>query len=129
MKTNLVKLNRPILKVSSLIFGYLFWLIIAQNQHISISKEIPLFYYGLSKNLKADNAPEHISAIISGKRIDLTNFNSSENSSHVDISNIEATGSYNIDVQKENIFLHNQFKLIDYWPSSLSIQIDQRSNT
>ena len=127
MKTNLVKLNRPILKVSSLIFGYLFWLMIAQNQHISINHQVPLYFFGLNKDLKTTAAPEQINAIISGKRMDLANFNLDENSAHIDVSNLDTAGSYNVKVPKENIFLHNHFKLLNYWPSSLSIQIDQKN--
>lgn len=126
MKTNLIKLNRPILKVSSLIFGYLFWLIIAQNQSVSTTKEIPIYFYGLNKSLKIKNAPEAIKTTISGKRLDLSNFNVHENSAHVDASEIAETGSISVEVKRENIFLHNNYKLINYWPSSLTIQIDQK---
>lgn len=126
MKTNLIKLNRPILKVSSLIFGYLFWLIIAQNQSVSTTKEIPLYFYGLNKSLKIENAPEAIKTTISGKRLDLSNFNVHENSAHVDASEISEIGSLSVEVKRENIFLHNNYKLINYWPSSLTIQIDQK---
>lgn len=126
MKTNLIKLNRPILKVSSLIFGYLFWLIIAQNQSVSTTKEIPIYFYGLNKSLKIKNAPEAIKTTISGKRLDLSNFNVHENSAHVDASEIIETGSISVEVKRENIFLHNNYKLINYWPSSLTIQIDQK---
>lgn len=123
MKTNLLKLNKAILKVSSLIFGYFFWLIIAQNQQINITKKIPLYFFGLKKELKASSNHEQINVLISGKRIELSNFSPIENSAHIDLSDITCIGTYTVKVPKENIFLHNNFKLVNYWPSNLSIQI------
>ena len=126
MKTNLIGLSKPILKIFSLIFGYFFWLIIAQNQNVQIKKPINLYFFGLNKNLGIVAPIKKVNTIISGKRINLGNFKKIENSAHIDLSDYNNSGTYTIALEKENIFLHNEYKLINYWPSSLSIQLDQK---
>ena len=125
MKTKI--LSKPILKASSIIFGYLFWLILAQSQSVKINIDLPLFFYGIDKNLKLNPETDIVKGLISGKRIDIYNHQLADKSAHIDLSSFNQPGTYSVALVKENIFLHNKLKLINYWPSNLSVQLEEKS--
>ncbi len=113
------------LKVVSLIFGYLFWAILAQNQNAQININIPIYFYGLKNNLEIESQ-ENLKVKIEGRRSDLCKLDLKQLAAHFDISHIDNVGEYKIDVQKADLFLHKKFKLIEYSPQIITIQIKEK---
>jgi hypothetical protein len=121
-----VGLNNHTLKIFSLIFGYLFWIILVQNQKINTTTDVPLCFYGLNENLEII-APENIQIKILAKRIDLANIDHSQIAAiHVDANKYNIVGEYKIKLNDTDIFLHNKIKLIDYFPSEISIKVKEK---
>lgn len=127
MKLNLIlrniTINNQLLKIASLIFGYAFWIMLAQLQVIELNLKVPLSFYGLQNNLKVD-VQEDIEVHLTGKRIDFYKLDMSKIAVHVNLDNIKENGKYNIKLLSENIFLHNKIKLLSYSPSNLLIQVN-----
>jgi len=111
-------------KILSLIFGYSFWIILAQTQNVNKWIEIPVCFYGLNNNHEII-APENLQVFITGKRSDLSVFNISQIAVHIDISNL-LIGKHEINLTDKNIFLHNKIKLLHYNTSTMSIQITEK---
>jgi len=114
--------NNQLLKIASLVFGYSFWIMLAQIQKIDLNLKVPVSFYGLQNNLKVSSA-ENIEVNLSGRRMDFYNLDISKLAIHINLAHLSSTGSYNINILPENIFLHNKIKLLDYLPSKILIQV------
>lgn len=118
--------NNHSLKVISLIFGYLFWLILVQTQKINSVIEIPVGFYGLKENLQV-TAPENLRVTFSGKRIDLSKVPFYPMASaHIDVSNINEPGEYKMQINETDIFLNNKIRLVNYSPETITVKISQK---
>lgn len=114
--------NNQLLKISSIIFGYAFWIMLAQVQTIELNIKLPISFYNLPANLKI-NSPENIQVNLSGKRSDFYNLDITKLAVHINLEHISKDGNYNINVTPENIFLHNKIKLLNYVPANFMIEI------
>ncbi len=122
-----IPLSKPILSLSSIILGYSFWLILAQTQTIILDKKISLSFYGLESSLTIANySQQEIYIKISGKRIELSQLTSNQIIAHIDVSNLKEPGNFEVEILKENIFLQDNIKLLEYSPSNLTIQINKK---
>lgn len=121
-----IHLTNQSLKIVSFTLGYLFWIILAQTQNIQISVDIPLYFYNLKQDSQVD-AVETINIQISGKRSDMQKLYFEQLAAHIDLNNCIA-GENNIEINSSDIFLHNKFKLISYFPHTLKIQIKENNN-
>lgn len=128
LKLKNIAINNHLLKAGSLLFGYAFWVMLAQLQIIELNLKVPLSFYGLQNNFKTDSQ-ESIDVKLSGKRIDFYNLDISKLAVHVNLDNIKEIGQYNIKLLNKNIFLHNKIKLLSYDPTNLLIQINSINNT
>ena len=115
------------LKVISLIFGYFFWLILANTQPTQISFDIPIYFYGLKDNFEIDS-PEKLKITLSGKRLNLCNIDTYQIAAHFDISNYTASGEYKINVSTADFFLHKDLKVINYFPRNFVIKIKEKNS-
>ena len=115
--------NNYLLKVAALIFGYSFWLILAQNQSLQISHKIPLSFYLPQNDLKI-NAPANIEINLLGKRHDLQKIDLASLGVHIDVSHILQTGIYPIQINPNQIFLPNNVKLLYYTPVIINLEIN-----
>lgn len=119
-------LNNTALKIISLILGYLFWLVLIQNQKINTTIEVPLYFYGLKNNFEVVG-PENIKIKMNSKRSDLTHSDKSELAAiHIDASKFETPGKFPVHLNENDIFLHNKIKLLDYNPSIFNIEIKEK---
>jgi len=117
-------LNNLIYKIIAVIFGYSFWLILAQHQNISISIDMPICFFELNENFEIQS-PEKIKVTLNAKRSDFYNLNVFNESIHINLNHIKQTGEYNIQLLPEHILLHNKIKLLNYFPSSLNIKVTE----
>jgi YbbR domain-containing protein len=111
-----------ILKISALIFGYAFWLILAQDQTIEITPMIPLSFYMPENNFKIV-APSELTAKLSGKRLNLQKLNLNNIGAHIDASNLNQPGTYRIEINPEHIFLPSYVKLLYYHPVIVNLEL------
>ena len=114
--------SNHLLKVSALIFGYAFWLILAQNQNIMLTQTIPLSFY-MPQNKSNITAPTEITIGITGKRIDLQRLDFNNLGAHIDTSDITQPGVYEIQILPEHIFLPNSVKLVHYSPVMVNLEL------
>jgi len=128
MKSKLVlkniQTNNHLLKLLSVIFGYAFWVMLAQLQIIELKLKIPLSFYGLQNNLKI-NTQENVNVQLAGKRMNFYDLDISKLAAHINLENIKNEGKYNINLLPENIFLHNKIKLLNYDPTNIWIEIQK----
>ena len=118
-------LTNHLLKIVSFIFGYFFWLILVQTQKINITMKAPLCFYNLKENLEIETN-ENINITIYGTRNDLYLLNNYDNCAiHINASNFEV-GVNKINLKNEDIFLHHKIKLLDFNPSTVTIQIKEK---
>ncbi len=115
-----------ILKAGALVFGYAFWLILAQDQIVQISTVIPLSFYMPENNFKI-LAPSEINIALSGKRLNLQKLDLHNIGAHVDTSNLDKTGIHQIEIATEHIFLPSYVKLLYYSPVIINIELSEQN--
>jgi YbbR domain-containing protein len=113
--------TKPTLKISSVLFGYMWWSILNYHQPVKTSFTIPVAFYNQSENIDID-APQKITIYITGKRSLLTQLRTESLCAHIDAKNFR-TGSHLVHVSLENLFLPEGIHLIDYVPSPLVVRI------
>lgn len=113
-----------LLKVSALIFGYAFWLILAQDQIVQITPVIPLSFYMPENSFKIV-APSELTVALSGKRLDLQKLDLQNIGAHIDTSNLTKPGVYNIQITTEHIFLPSYVKLLYYFPVMINLELSE----
>ncbi|MEX0940052.1 MAG: hypothetical protein WDZ41_01700 [Candidatus Babeliales bacterium] len=114
------KLN---LKVCSLIIGYCIWILLNQNQLITITHPIPLYFYG-NVTEKKILAPETVSLQLYCKRSDLWSLNFTNLAIHIDSDNLNL-GKQTIQIKQNNLFLPESIKLVHYIPPQLTITVEK----
>lgn len=117
-----IAISNPLLKVTALIFGYAFWLILAQNQSLQITQKIPLSFY-MPQNEFQVTAPSEITVGLAGKRIDLQKLDLANLGVHIDTSALSKIGTYPIKITTEHIFLPNYIKLLYYTPVIINLEL------
>lgn len=113
------------IKIISLVLGYSFWAIFAQNQNITISTDIPIYFYGNCENLEIIS-PEAIQAYLLGKRLEFGDTDCSKLAAHINLSDITKEGDYNINICDNDILLQNKIKLVSYSPTSIKITVKEK---
>jgi len=121
MKTLLA--HNSIVKVTSLGFGFCIWLIISQNQIVSITKIVPLSFYNQPKNCTV-YAPETIAISAFGPKQHLVQTFTSEYAIHLNLGQYQ-TGNYEIELSNHDLFLPQSVKLLQLKPTLLQIKIAQ----
>ena len=116
--------RNSLLKIVALLFGYAFWLILAQDQLIQITPIIPLSFYTPENNFKI-SAPHELTIGITGKRLDLQKLNLHNIGAHIDLSDLTKAGTYQLQVTTENIFLPNYVKLLYYHPVMINLELSE----
>jgi hypothetical protein len=117
-----ILINSSVLKIVALIFGYAFWLILAQNQSLQIMQKIPLSFYTTKSDLKI-TAPTEIELNLLGKRRDLQKIDPASLGTQIDISHITKAGIYPVQIETGHIFLPNNVKLLYYTPVMINLEI------
>ena len=117
-----ILINSSVLKIVALIFGYAFWLILAQNQSLQIMQKIPLSFYTTKSDLKI-TAPTEIELNLLGQRHDLQKIDPSSLGTQIDISHITKAGIYPVQIETNHIFLPNNVKLLYYTPVMINLEI------
>lgn len=117
-----IPVTNSILKVGALLFGYAFWLMLAQNQTLLVQQNIPLSFY-LPENEYGLKAPTAISVTLQGKRRELQTLNLNRLSAHIDASELKIPGTYTVQILPEHIFLPNYVKLMNYTPVVTQIEL------
>lgn len=116
--------NNSVIKAFSLIFGYAFWLILAKNQIIEISHNIPLTFYLPEAKLNL-TGPSNITVGLKASRFDLQKLDLKSMGAHIDTSNLTKPGVYPISITSEQIFVPNYLKLLYYTPVMINIEISE----
>lgn len=118
-----ILINNSLLKILALIFGYVFWLILAQHQSLKITQKIPLSFYNTQNELKI-NVPENVEINLLGKRHDLQKIDLAGLGVHLDLSHITQAGNYQVPVDTNQIFLPNNVKLLYYTPVMINLEVN-----
>jgi len=113
--------NNHFLKFLSLIFGYMLWFLIASDQPITITQEIPIYFYNnFATLIKHD--PEHIQVTLRGKRKALYLLNKTPLGIHID-KDILKPGVQYITIDEQYLLLPSCIQMINASPSHIKITI------
>lgn len=118
--------SKSILKITALIFGYAFWLVLAQNQSLKISKNIPLSFY-MPEDQFNITAPSEVTIELFGKRSDLQKIDLDTLGINLDISNLNKNGVHPIKIDTNHLFLPNYVKLLYYTPAMINLELSERN--
>jgi hypothetical protein len=119
MKTALIPiLNRPTIKILSLVIGYFLWLNFSFNQVSKIDLNLPLFFYGMDDSKKLE-APTHIKVQVSGLRRALK---SKSNSVHIDLKGIKSNQELDLNINSNNIHLYEGLRLEKIYTDRIKVK-------
>jgi len=118
--------SSSVLKITALLFGYAFWLVLAQNQFLKINQKIPLSFYTPEDQFNI-TAPSEVTVELLGKRSDLQKIDLNALGIQIDISHLKQTGVYPIKINANHIFLPNYVKLLYYTPAMINLELSERN--
>lgn len=121
-KTKPILTSKSVLKITSVVFGYAFWLILAQNQELQVTQAIPLSVYIPNDELKL-TGPDHITVSLLGKRLDLQKLDFKTIGAHIDATNLNTAGIHPVEISTSHIFLPNYVKLLYYTPVIINLEL------
>jgi hypothetical protein len=129
MKLTLKKIgmsSNHVLKIFSVILGYSFWVIMAQNQKINTILNIPVCFYDLKENISI-KAPHTNCISIVGNRSDLKNMHKPEFASiHINASGFDKAGDYMIALKDSDIIMQDsKVKLLNYYSENILVNIKE----
>jgi hypothetical protein len=115
------------LKMTSLIFGFTFWVIFSNNHLSTMNMEVPLCFFG-EIDTKEIDAPETIHIQLSGKRFDLYHLNRDALALHINIDEL-SNGHHVLEITPQKLFLPQTIKLVHWRPSNPLITIIEKNKT
>ena len=116
-----ITLHHNFIKCIAVIIGYSIWAILAQQQAITVHVKLPICFYQTSQDYELQ-APEYVQIALSGYRKDLSLYDPEENALHINASNYPI-GTHEIKLDKQNLFLPNNIKLVQLKPASIKVEI------
>lgn len=116
----LLSSNAPI-KVISFMLGFLSWFLLVNSHTETITKEVPLSFYGISKKWIV-RAPEKVMVTLSGKRSYLRTLDINTLALHINGTKLKP-GVQPINLSTHQLFVPNSIKLIHYIPTTLSVEL------
>lgn len=116
-------LSRPFIKINACLIGYSLWILLSEHQIITRKIQVPVCFYKVALDTTLI-APDTIDIVIKGFKKNLKNFDVYNSAIHVDASQFEL-GNNHIILEKENLFLPDEIKLVNLLPSSLQIQLQK----
>lgn len=114
-------LSNIFLKSSSIIIGYLFWLLISDAYITNIWVEVPLCFYNNDQNI-AIEAPEKIYVQLKGKRSRLYNLDKKSLAIHINAQDLKPALN-SCKLTADHLFLPSGIILSDYCPGNLIIKL------
>ncbi len=118
--TNVI-LNTRLLPINACIGGYIIWLMIGMQQPTTMHVKPQLCFFGTPENISLQ-APESIDIWIQSSRKTLHSIDARNTTAHIDIHDF-TPGNHIIKVQKKNLFLPNNVKLLQLKPSEFTITL------
>lgn len=114
--------NNLILKLFSVVLGYILWSIMSQS-HITTSQfAIPIFFYNIPQHTKIV-APETVSIQLRGTKKILRTLSTEPLAAHIDVQPLKG-GDNLISLSKSTLFLPNQVELLQAIPSPLVVSLE-----
>lgn len=124
MKLNVIKqslMSNLTLKVCSFILGCWFWFLLSGSHSVSITTEIPVYFYGSLEN-KDIKAPQRISIDLQCNRSQSYTLDTQQLAAHINADNFTA-GSSSILITSEHIFLPRGVTLLHCKPAFIPITV------
>lgn len=115
--------SRIFIKINACIIGYILWLMLAGYQTIHRTIQAPVCFYNLSDEYTI-TAPTTVQLSLRSTRKNLEKFDVINSAIHVNAAHF-TQGNHMILLDKENLFLPEEIKLVNLRPSSLSIQLQK----
>ncbi|MBP7854836.1 hypothetical protein KAZ82_02735 [Candidatus Babeliales bacterium] len=125
-KTMPIVLNQNFTKFSAIFIAYLIWYFIASFQWITYSFDIPVCFYQTHNHFI--QAPETIRITITGPRKYMPYLNKKSLAYNIDLSSYQS-GEHQIILEESNLFLPEPLKLIELYPTIITITIDESANS
>lgn len=116
-------LSRPFIKINACLIGYGLWMLLSQHQIITRTIHAPVCFYQASQD-HTIIAPDTIDITIKASKKSFEHFDAYSSAIHIDASRFQEGNNF-ITLQKENLFLPDEIKLINLVPSSLQIQLQK----
>jgi hypothetical protein len=117
-------LSRPFIKINACLIGYGLWMLLSQHQIIIRTIQAPVCFYKIAEHATII-APDNVNITIKASKKNLEKFDAYNSAIHIDASDFQP-GNNLIILQKENLFLPDEIKLVNLLPSSLQIQLQKK---
>lgn len=111
--------NNHFLKFAALILGYGLWLIIAAHQIITVSENVPIYFYNNFDKL-IEHEPDHILIELRGNRKALYMAKKAHLGIHIDASKLKSSINY-VAIEEQQLLLPAFIQMIDAQPSHIKI--------
>jgi hypothetical protein len=124
MKLNVIKqslMSNLTLKICSFIVGCLFWFLLSGSHIISITIDVPVYFYGNLKN-KHVYAPDHVSIDLQCKRSKSYFLDLHKLAAHINVDML-STGTNKLLIGREHIFLPQDVTLLHCKPAFIPIAL------
>lgn len=119
MKAALIPiLNKPTIKILSLVLGYFLWLNFSFNQVCKVDLNLPVFFYGVDDSKKIE-APAYIKVQVSGLRRALK---SKSNSVHLDLNGIKSNQELDLNITPNNVHLYEGLRLEKIYTNKIKVK-------
>ena len=118
--TNVI-LNTRLLPINACIGGYIIWLMIGMQQPTTMHIQSPVCFYEIPENFDV-KAPEFIDLWIQSSRKTLHSIDARNTTAHINLHNF-GSGAHIVRINKKNLFLPNNVKLVQLNPSEFTITL------
>jgi len=116
-----------LLRLISLIFGFMCWYVFMHQQDVDRQVRIPISFHNIPQNM-AIIAPEIAAITVRGKRIDIHALDPNTNSFHIDATSLKK-GNNQLLLSADKIFLPNQVSLLNSSPSTILVYMHEKQKT
>jgi len=117
-----ILLNNLVLKLISLILGYIIWSIVSQTHTTTSHLTIPLFFYNIQQHTNIA-APEIVTIQLQGSKKVLHALSNKQLAAHIDAQTLKA-GKNLVHLSKSMLFLPGKVELLDTTPSPVIISLE-----
>lgn len=112
--------QKPFLKIISLLLGYWMWSCVSSYQVINYSYTVPLCFYN-TQNKKIE-APETVTVCLRGYKVDILQLDTQQLVAHVSAHTLEE-GTHYISVSDSLLLLPDTIKMVHCTPSPIKVHV------
>lgn len=112
------------LKIVSIMLGYALWNTVSQQQTVTVSHDVPLYFYNMPQSYHI-NAPETVTIALEGKKKYLKLLAPEQLAIHINGQELHI-GEQPLIMNEKKLFLPEIIKLVNYSPTVITIDAQEQ---